>query len=380
MVRSSWPSHSRWPGGCVQSLRRPLWKELCVTILPMKFPKKVELKKRMYTGVGRNTGCADKAYELGTVATSEQLVQDLYLSLRRRVNKWAAITHQTAQARMGYVGQHLVSVVTGYSGGRSGARGKDLLLPQGGFAEIKTCYRVDQLGRCNSCGEGVAAIESACPNCDSEDLHRNDDSKWLISIRHDDEFARILEPNYYYLVLFEFTDLSTPNTIQASIWQVDPSVPGFALCMVDYYLNIRASSNSKAPFNLWPYQLKFDLMRPYLIYRSHIAVTEEQVQTLIFPGDTPAQLHHLRPLNEYSRSQNLRREKIVEFARYIGMKDIGTGTKAQLLTRIQRHLDSTQLQSEDVTDSLSKVLYMPEVEAHIESLPSTIRENLKGTL
>ena len=105
---------------------------------------------------------------------------------------------------MGYVGQHLVSVVTGYPGGKSGARGRDLLLNEEEFAEIKTCYRVDQLGSCNSCQAKVAGIERICPECESTDLKRNDDSKWLIGIRNDDEFQSILEPTSYYLVLFDF--------------------------------------------------------------------------------------------------------------------------------------------------------------------------------
>ena len=46
---------------------------------------------------------------------------------------------------MGYVGQHLVSVVTGYPGGKSGARGYDLVKDDERHGEIKTCYRVDQV-------------------------------------------------------------------------------------------------------------------------------------------------------------------------------------------------------------------------------------------
>ena len=51
-----------------------------------------------------------------------------YIDLRAKVNAWSKITQQTPQARMGYVGQHLVSVVTGYPGGKSGARGYDLVI------------------------------------------------------------------------------------------------------------------------------------------------------------------------------------------------------------------------------------------------------------
>lgn len=65
-------------------------------------------------------------YTLGTIEASEALIKDLYIDLRAKVNAWSKITQQTPQARMGYVGQHLVSVVTGYPGGKSGARGYDL--------------------------------------------------------------------------------------------------------------------------------------------------------------------------------------------------------------------------------------------------------------
>lgn len=49
---------------------------------------------------------------------------------------------------MGYVGQHLVSVVTGYPGGKSGARGYDLVIDDERHGEIKTCYRVDRPHHC----------------------------------------------------------------------------------------------------------------------------------------------------------------------------------------------------------------------------------------
>ena len=65
----------------------------------------------------------------GTPEHAAALLTDLYVRLRRDLQRWAAVTQQTPQPRMGYVGQHLVSVATGHPGGRSGARGDDLKLP-----------------------------------------------------------------------------------------------------------------------------------------------------------------------------------------------------------------------------------------------------------
>ena len=56
---------------------------------------------------------ADNSISLGDLASSEKLIFDLYIDLQERINKWSSVTQQTAQARMGYVGQHLTSVVTG---------------------------------------------------------------------------------------------------------------------------------------------------------------------------------------------------------------------------------------------------------------------------
>lgn len=315
-------------------------------------------------------------HTLGSIESSEQLIQDLYIELRQKIKGWASITHQTAQARMGYIGQHLVSVVTGFPGGRSGARGKDLVLGDNQFAEIKTCYRVDQLGKCNNCGVAVASIELECPTCNSQDIKRNDDSKWLIGIQHDTEFSEILAPTFYYLVLFDFTDLARPSTIRASIWRVDPLAPGFAYCMIDYYRNIKSASVSGAPFNLWPFQLKFELMRPLLIYRSLIQ-QDNSIETLIFPGRDMPEPHPLSPLGTFVRSTNLTVDKIRSFAQDLALPLPRAGKKSQLLVAAGRAITQQAIPSDSVIDALARSLYWIHIEGHVASLPDSIRQPLE---
>ncbi|MBI2339114.1 MAG: MamI family restriction endonuclease [Deltaproteobacteria bacterium] len=323
------------------------------------------------------TGRADKAYALGTVEASERLIHELYIDLKQKVNKWASLTRQTAQARMGYVGQHLVSVATGFPGGRSGARGKDLVLPNSRYAEIKTCYRVDQLGKCGDCGGAVSSLETACPECSSGNIERKDDSKWLIGIRHDDEFAHILDPASYYLVLFDFTDLAKPTTIRASIWRVDSLNPGFAYCLVDYYFNIRKASKSKAPFNLWPFQLKFDLMKPLLIYRSLISA-DNTITTEVFPSRDKAVSHPLKPLPEYSQSQNLTADKCKAVARLLKAKISNAGSKREILAELQTHITHRCLPQARVADALAYALYWPHIKEHTSALPQPLRQNIEN--
>ncbi len=276
---------------------------------------------------------------------------------------------------MGYVGQHLVSIVTGYPGGRSGARGKDLIISDAEYGEIKTCYRVDQLGKCRDCGSVVAAIEQQCPSCSSRQIQRNDDSKWLISIRNDDEYRLILEPKAYYLVLFDFTDLNDPHTIRASIWEVNPQRPGFAFCMIDYFENIRKRSVSKAPFNLWPFQLKFDLMCPCLIYRSFIA-SDDTVTTHVFPGrDAPERISEFR-LSPYVRARILTVPKLREFARSIGIEGYMSNEKPTLIRQVEHGVRNSGLPAENALDSLAVSIYWPDIQEHLNSLPNDLLEHL----
>ena len=313
---------------------------------------------------------------LGDLGSSEQLISDLYIDLRRRINAWAAITKQTAQARMGYVGQHLVSIVTGYPGGRSGARGKDIIISDTEYGEIKTCYRVDQLGKCEACGSVVASIEQECPACKSRGIQRNDDSKWLVSITNEEEYSLIIKPIVYFLVLFDFTELNNPHTIRASIWEVNPKRPGFAYCMIDYFENIRRKSVSKAPFNLWPFHIKFELMCPRLIYRSFIS-SDDIVTTQIFPGrDEPRSISAFA-LSPYSRARNLTIPKLHKYARKIGIEGSLSNRKLTVIRQIEENVIRSGVPAEEALDSLAVCVYWHDIEERIGGLPAALSDQLR---
>lgn len=324
--------------------------------------------------------CLESPVRLGTVDASEQLLRDLYIDLRAKIRRWAAVTKQTPQARMGYIGQHLVSVVTGYEGGRSGARGKDLILPQAGYAEIKTCYRIDQLGGCKACGAGVASVEETCPSCGSTDIARHDDSKWLIGFHNEDEFRAFLNPKWYYLALFEFAEPPNVDTVQASIWRVDPRSPGFALCMVDYRYNIQAKSKSRAPFNLWPYLPKFDFMRPLLIYRARIE-SDGSIRTLLFPGRDAPRPNPLKPLEKYERSRNLSEKSIASLAVGLGLTlPTPTSSKKLMLRTIESQARGRGIPYDGVVDAIARAVYGERIRPHISEIPTEIRPEIERLL
>lgn len=321
-------------------------------------------------------------YELGTVEASEQLIRDLYINLRSKVNEWASITYQTPQARMGYIGQHLVSVVTGFPGGKSGARGYDLVMGNGAYGEIKTCYRVDQLGQCGSCKGAVSSLEKECANCGSKNIVRKADSKWLIAIQHVREFEQILDPLRYYFVLFEFEELVNiaNDNIIASIWEVDPKKKGFAYCMMDYYLNIREQSISKAPFNMWPHQFKFALTQPKLIYRSLIKA-DDSIDTQIFPTSGNTYVDELLSLEEYSRATTLKvaavRMVLQHFTGNVGMAGKG---KKKLLEQLEMIRQIEGISNGELCDAFADAVYLPLLVYQKDKIPKHLRQYYSSLL
>ena len=321
--------------------------------------------------------------QLSSPTAAELLLKELYVDLRRHVRLWSAVTRQTPQARMGYVGQHLVSVVTGFPGGRSGARGHDLVLPGGEFAEIKTCYRVDQLGLCSDCLAAVSSIEDECPDCGSANLVRKDDSKWLISIRNDEEMRTLFDPTSYYLVLFDFeghradstSDVrvdvisGTPN-INARLWQIDPENPGFHLCMIDYYVNIRANSQSRAPFNLWPFSLKFQLMRPKLIYHAVIR-SDDSISTSIFPSLIGTESYY--PIDPFPGMagfrSNLSDHMLHDFSKRQNVPQAPNARRIELLRNLEKARSERRWTDEWLAPRLADIMYRDKVADHPEWLP-----------
>lgn len=314
---------------------------------------------------------------LGTVESSEQLLRDLYVDLRNKVNEWAEVTQQTPQARMGYIGQHLVSVVTGYPGGKSGARGYDLVMENGEYGEIKTCCRVDQLGKCKDCTRAVSSLEKECSYCGSKNILRKDDSKWLLGIRHDDEFKKILDPQRYYFVLFEMQDIKdvNNNNIVVSIWEVNPRNKGFAYWMMDYYLNERPKAESKAPCDVWPYQIKFALTQPELIYRS-VITGEGEIETQIFPEKGNWYVDELRPLTEYSQARTLTKDVLEELAgEFLPETKVNMLKKKEILGLLEGVREEADISNARLCDAFADAIYLPRLRPVKMQLPKELSRN-----
>lgn len=210
----------------------------------------------------------------------KRLIDELVLQPRLNAIKWSKVTKQTPNIKIGYPGQHLASLITGMTGERTGARGNDLV----DGSEVKSCPRVDQLDVCKSCRLSVARLEDKCPHCGSEDVDRKSDSKWLFTIRNEDDL-NVLNKEVGRVVLligdypnFDSGDFETIRFQAFEIWPDEPRHKRFAEIMTNYYKKIYLSHKKKdpkktpAPKNFWPYSYQFYISNPI---QTFLCIVEE---------------------------------------------------------------------------------------------------------
>ena len=179
-----------------------------------------------------------------------------------------------------------------------------------------------------------------------------------------------------YLVLFDFQDIQNPDKIRASIWRVRSHNIGFSYCMTDYYLNIRPKSKSKAPFNLWPFQLKFHLTAPVLIYRSYIL--NDRITTEIFYKKDHV-VDFPKPFRKYAMSSALTKEKVIEFAKRINcpIKKPSERNKKELMIQISDFIENAGGFNEKTVSELAKSLYFRDIKQYADKIPAKIRRLIR---
>ena len=205
----------------------------------------------------------------------KKMLLELILRPRRDLAKWAEITKQTPNIKIGYPGQHLASLVTGVEGSRSGARGHDLC----DESEVKSCSRVDQLDKCKDCMAAVARIENECPGCRSTNIKRNNDSKWLLTVKSDGDLRILLDhvPRIVFIISdylnYEEEDWTTLQFQVFEIWPGHRRHAHFRRLIDNYLQNIylphiRNNPNkTPAPKNFWPYSFQFYMCNPVRTFR-----------------------------------------------------------------------------------------------------------------
>ncbi|MBQ8656965.1 MAG: MamI family restriction endonuclease [Prevotella sp.] len=204
---------------------------------------------------------------INNAALVEQFLNEIIITPKHLLSTWARITNQTPAAKIGYIGQHLASLITGVKGTGSGARGDDLA----DGSEVKSCNKVDQADKCNDCGGRVLRFETKCSKCGSTDITRKDDSKWLFSVRSEDELNQYLQLNRVVLILMDYPRFyeNNFNDVRISVFEIYPTenrMKVFGELISNHYRNIyrpKADNGQKTnPMNLHPWSFQFYKCNP----------------------------------------------------------------------------------------------------------------------
>lgn len=217
-----------------------------------------------------------------TITDNENLIvefiKQMFIEPRKAIHEWSKITNQTPNLKIGYPGQHLASLILGMKGNATGARGEDIC----DGSEVKSCSKVDQSDKCMNCNENVLRSENICKYCGSTNIKRNNDSKWLISVRSDDELRMLSKetPRYVFLIT-DYPEFCKKNycdiRIRAfEIWVQSERCKNFIILMENYYnyiykIHIRKNPNkTPAPKNLFPDNFPFYMCNPIKIFECNI--------------------------------------------------------------------------------------------------------------
>lgn len=225
------------------------------------------------------------------LAQITRFINDAIIGPKHIMKGWSRITGQTPAVKIGYVGQHLASLITGVPGTGSGARGDDLI----DGTEVKSCNKVDQVDKCNVCGGHVLRYEEKCPNCGSEKINRKDDSKWLFSVRDEHELEQYLNLDRLLLILMDYPKFSQGDyrDIRITAFELYPKearMKVFGDLIKNHYYNIylpkitgklKEGLTKGNPMNLHPFSYQFYKCNPLLTFRCIIENIDTAPKILI---------------------------------------------------------------------------------------------------
>jgi hypothetical protein len=205
----------------------------------------------------------------------QQIIYDLIVLPAQTYYKWAKMTNQTEHPPSGYAAQHIVSLLINEKGTKSAARGLDIA----SGSEIKTCSRVGQTDTCKKCKSRVYKTELQCGNCSSNDIQRNQDSKWLFAVHSQEDIDKLCNSERILLFLEDYPEFDTGNfkKVRIQLFEICPNSDrhkNFRYIIQQYYDDIYLVNKRKgkrpAPKNFWPYKYEFYMCLPLLTFSATI--------------------------------------------------------------------------------------------------------------
>jgi hypothetical protein len=143
---------------------------------------------------------------------SKQFIESTILGQYRELVKWKSVTEQSAQVDSGYLGQHLVTIITGIPGRGEGGRGKGLDLIDGSEVKVASTFG------------GI------------------DVPRWNNNISGSKKKNYLASPNIYF-VLFDTLNRYEPFPVRVRIWRVRAKLDKIFQGVVNNWAKKKTSGN-----------------------------------------------------------------------------------------------------------------------------------------
>lgn len=147
-------------------------------------------------------------------ALAKSFIENVVLAQYHQLTGWQKVTQQTAQLDSGYLGQHLVSLISGTPGRGAGSRGKGHDLVDG--SEIKTA-------------SALGGIDQPRWNHSSFGKERNVDA--------------YLKSSFIYFVLFDTAKRYEEFPLRLRVWRVAPQADSAFVRVVRNWAKETTSGN-----------------------------------------------------------------------------------------------------------------------------------------
>jgi hypothetical protein len=147
-------------------------------------------------------------------ALAKSFIENVVLAQYRQLTGWQSVTQQTSQLDSGYLGQHLVSLISGIPGRGAGSRGKGFDLVDGSEIKVASTLGAIDVPRWNHGGLG----------------------------KPDKVKAYLMNPSVYF-VLFDTPARGNEFPLRIRVWRVEPGTDPVFSGIVSRWASLKTSGN-----------------------------------------------------------------------------------------------------------------------------------------
>ena len=123
---------------------------------------------------------------------------------------------------------------------------------------------------------------------------------------------------------------------------------------------------------MWPYEFKFALTKPVLIYQS-IIKTDGSIDTRVFPTMNNTYEDELKPLVYYARATTITIDSLQKVIRRLMGSSSTSYSKTELLKLLEKFREENEITNAVLCDTFAEEIYLPLIIPKKSDIPTEIK-------